>query len=89
MSYNTVSELAYDPSIQRRVAACAALQGLPNPVKWASDRAWQLAAQSGWSEAYASARDANTQANYQPGADESVITDEMILAAVQALTVDV
>lgn len=69
-------------SLQRRVIACAALEGLASPVQWAVDHSWPLAAQPGWGAAYASALESN---NLNPGKDEAVITDSMILAAVQSI----
>ncbi len=86
MSYNTVADIAYDTAIQRRVAACGATEALPNPVQWASERAWQLAAQPGWAAAWQSALAAHPEGGYLPGRDEAAITDAMILAAVQSLT---
>lgn len=82
MSYNTAADLAYDMSLQRRVIACVALEGGADPVQWASKKAWPLAAQPGWADAYASAIATETP---DPGKDEAVITDAMILAAVQHL----
>lgn len=84
MSYNTTADLAYDMSLQRRVIACAALEGITDPVQWAVNHAWPLAAQPGWGEAYAYAKAGETP-NPDPGKDEGVITDGMILAAVQSL----
>ena len=49
---------------------------------WAQQQPWALSAQPGWDAAYASAIAAKNPA---PGADEAVISDGMILAAVQAL----
>lgn len=80
MTYNTVAWIAYDSSIQRRVAACAAIEGLNNPVQWASARAWTLAARPGWADAWNTASD-----GHDTGSNESVITDAMILEAVQAI----
>lgn len=82
MSYNTVSAMAYDGHLLQRVTACAALEETPSPVQWASERGWQFAAQPGWAAAYASAIATGTT---DPGKDEAVITDAMILSAVQSL----
>ncbi len=82
MSYLTQADLADDGMIRRRVTACAALEGIGNPDAWAYERRWQLSAQPGWSAAY---EHAVTSGREDPGADPAVITDAMILAAVQAL----
>jgi hypothetical protein len=82
MSYLTVSRIAADPFMRLRCGACAAVEGIPDPENWAFRNSLLLASQPGWSEAWDSALAAG---NEQPGADEAVITDGMILAAVQAL----
>lgn len=80
MSYLTQSLLASDKDIYSRVTACAATQGIESPEAWANQRRWELSAEPGWDPAYASAIAAGVT---DPGAAESVITDQMILAAVQ------
>lgn len=82
MSYNTQAALAVDPDIRNRVAACAATQGMPSPVQWADTYLWRLSGSPGWDDAYAYAVASD---NARPGYDEAVITDGMILAAVQAV----
>ena len=81
MSYNDVADVAEDGGLFRRVSAAAAKEGEEQPQWWAQQNAWHLAASPGWGEAYASAR-ANNVPN--PGTNEGVITDGMILSAVQA-----
>ena len=85
MSYATVSGIRRDPWIKERVTACVAIEGGASPDQWVSDHAWSLAAQPGWAPAWESALAAHPEPEYQPGRDEAVITDSMILAAVQAL----
>lgn len=85
MSYATVSNIRRDPWVRERVTACAAIEGVGDPDQWASDRAWALAAQPGWAEAWESALAAHPEDGYLPGQDEAVITDQHILAAVQSL----
>lgn len=84
MSYGTLARMATDPDLHARLAACAATEGMtsPHPLAWASNHQWQLAASPGWDAAYAHALATGVQ---NPGASESVITDGMILAAVQPL----
>ena len=84
MSYRTLACLATDPDLHARLAACAAAEGMtdPHPLAWASNHQWQLAASPGWDAAYSYALATGVP---HPGADEGVITDGMILAAVQPL----
>jgi hypothetical protein len=65
-----------------RCGACAAVEGIPDPENWAFRNALLIAAQPGWSEAWESAL---ATGNEYPGSDDAVITDGMILAAVQAV----
>lgn len=82
MSYYTQALLAQDQDIILRCTAAAAREGIPDPAYWAQTRLWQLSAQPGWDDAYASALASKVE---NPGRDEGVITDHMILSAVQAL----
>lgn len=82
MSYKVQADLADDAALRRRVAACAASEGVTDPDGWAYQHRWALSAQPGWVEAY---RDAIASGVREPGADENAITDGKILAAVQAL----
>lgn len=82
MSYQTQAILARDNDIILRLAACAATQNIENPEQWAWNRSWKFSAQSGWDTAYAAAIKANTE---NPGKSETIITDSMILKAVQAV----
>lgn len=79
MSYLTQARLASDGSLMQRVTACAASVGVADPQFWVQQRAWVLSAQPGWVEAYAGSGES------KPGADESAVTDTMILEAVRAL----
>lgn len=74
--------MAQDYDLQRRITACAAVEGKNDPLSWAPSRMWSLSATPGWDEAYASAIAGGISA---PGKSETVITDAMILAAVQPL----
>jgi hypothetical protein len=82
MSYNTQACLARDGDLLLRAAACAATEGILEPETWAWKRQWQFSAQPGWDEAYSYAISASVE---NPGAQENVITDSMILSAVQAI----
>lgn len=82
MSYWYQADLADDSSLRRRVIACAAREGIDDPETWAYAQRWKLSVQPGWVEAFASAKAGEME---DPGREEAVISDGMILAAVQAL----
>lgn len=82
MSFRTQATLAEDYTLHRRIAASAAREGIPNPMEWTQARAWAFSAQPGWDAAYESAI---LVGNSVPGSTNTVITDNMILAAVQAI----
>jgi len=81
MSYSTISICAHDSSLTARITAAVAKEGRDNPEAVASELVWPVAAASDIEAAYASALAAD---NPDPGGDEAVITDQMILSAVQA-----
>lgn len=95
MSYATVSVIAQDPDIAARVRGCRASEVVANQYTSMStmrDRLdlsaamWLLAAAPGWTTAWESALAATRPVDAPPiGADPAVITDGMILSAVQAL----
>ena len=83
MSYLTQHTISTDPAMTGRVAQAAAGEGAPgDPDAWTWQwrRAWASA--PGWDDARESAQAGGIP---DPGADESVITDAMILAQVQAM----
>jgi hypothetical protein len=82
MTYLTIAAVAEDTAVRRRISACAAVEGVPDPETWAYRNSLSLAAQPGWAAAWESA---DAAGNPDPGSDPAVITDGMILAAVQAL----
>lgn len=84
MSYSSISALSQDPDLKARLAACAAVEGKGDgfPEWWVESNKWTLAITPGWGDSYAYAV---AVGNERPGNDESVITDAMILAAVQPL----
>jgi hypothetical protein len=83
VSYWDISLMAADADLTSRVSASAAQEGKPDPRNWAADHMLVLAASPGWSEAWASALAADPP-NPSPGRDAGVITDGMILSAIQA-----
>ena len=90
MSYNHIAQAAQDVNLRLRVAACISTQTgfvwpervTNHPIALADSLQWELCGSPGWGDAYAYAV-ANEIEN--PGADESVITDAMILSAVQSV----
>lgn len=82
MTYAQVYEMSQNASLQRRIAAAAAQQGQDNPSAWASLYVLNVCASPGWEDAWAAGL-ASDQAGADTGAREDVITDAMILAAVQ------
>ena len=81
--YISIADLADDRALQRRITACMAQDGVARPEDEAYAARWAIAAQPGWGAAWASA-----QAAGRPdiGAQPDVISDGMILAAVQAVS---
>lgn len=84
MSYFAQAALAFDGDFASRVTACASTQAFAaaDPVTWAADHRWQIAAAPGFADAYSSAIAGDVE---RPGADQAVISDEQILSAVQTL----
>jgi hypothetical protein len=83
MAYYDVSLMVADYDLNRRIIACAAqeLSGV-EPVQWVADHAYVICSQPGWAEAWSSAIASSVP---NPGRDEGVITDGMILSATQAV----
>jgi hypothetical protein len=87
MAYNDVALLANDQGFISRTAAAYATETLSDadhdyPVDWANQHSWDLAAQPGFGDAYASALASGTP---DPGTDPAVISDAMILSGIQAI----
>lgn len=81
MSFGTINRCANDSAFIGRVTACLAAEGDVNPSVAVGGYVWPVASAADVEAAYASALEAD---NPDPGGDESVITDGMILSAVQA-----
>ena len=81
-SYNDIAALAVDIHFHNRVAACIATLGEPTPTAWADTHQWPMAAQPGLGAAYGYALRTGVP---DPGQNPAVITDQQILAAVEAL----
>ena len=84
MSYLTHAHIAYSPGIRGRVTACAAREGADDPQRWANAVIWQLVGDD-WIAAWESYQAAHPQHDEDDiGEHPDVITDQMILSAVQA-----
>jgi hypothetical protein len=89
VSYLTQNEISENQAMNARVAQAAAQEGRTDPDYWTyhSRRTW--AAAPGWDAAWESAKVSHPPVEgepaYDPGADESVITDPMILSQVQVM----
>lgn len=81
MSYATINQCAHDLAFSGRLTAAAAQEGATAPESEAARLVWPVSAAADVEAAYASALAAG---NPNPGGDETVITDGMILSAVQA-----
>ena len=87
MAYYDLAQLADDDDFKDRIGAAAQSEGLVDTgsgrvEQWVADYRWTLAGTAGFADAYASGI-ANHLPN--PGRDPSVISDAMILSAIQAL----
>lgn len=90
MSYNSIAAIQQDNDLRMRLTACAAIENADqNPWGWVDMNMWKFAAQPGWGDTYAPALAAydpeNPGTTPSPGKNEEVITDNMILTAVQSL----
>lgn len=86
MAYQSIVEMSRSTTLQMRIAACAAMEGIEDPQTWAAQRMWKFASQPGWADAWSYASDTYTdEKNPNTGARPDVIGDAMILASVQAL----
>ena len=95
MSYLDQSAIANNAAMFERVAQCATEQlKEPNGDTWAHENRREWAAAPGWDDAWASALASHPPPAagepftgvYDPGSDEAVITDSMILSQVQGMT---
>lgn len=88
MAFHDVALLHGDADFLLRASACYAVEPDTDsdPDAWASAHAWDLASAPGFGDAYASALAGGLT---HPGADQSVISDNQILAAVQYLLAQV
>ncbi len=82
MSYKSVADMAENFALNRRITAGAAKESIDNPQSWVATFRWEVASQPGWDAAWDSAI---AGGDTDPGNNEAVITDGMILSGVQAV----
>lgn len=87
MGYADIAALQQDADFNVRTQACYATEtlevnGALDPGSWTAQHSWDMAAQPGFGDAYASAVAGQVP---RPGNDASVISDAQILGAVQSL----
>lgn len=82
MAYSDVALLATDQDFMNRTRAAVAAEGEDDVNVWVQNHQWQMASAPGFGDAYASALAGSVE---NPGNDPSVISDSMILSAVQAI----
>jgi hypothetical protein len=90
MSYLTQNEIASNNTMQARIAQAAASEGATNdPDRWTYEHRRVWAAAPGWDEAWEYSKlthpPVEGEPDYDPGKDEAVITDGMILSQVQSI----
>jgi len=93
MSFNSLNQASTDPGLNTRTIACVQQQAHQNPALTATDYAATVIANPAEGVRMVWPVALNTEAEYSsalangvpnPGSDESVISDAMILSAVQA-----
>jgi len=90
VSYLTQNEIASNRAMLDRVAQAAAQENkASDPDRWTYENRRDWAAAPGWSEAWESFRASHPPVEGEevadPGKDEGVITDGMILSQVQSM----
>lgn len=83
MTYTNIANMRDSDSLRRRIVACAAQEAKPVPENWVTTRIWQIVAHDyAWAAAWDYAVGTGVP---DPGKDEGVITDAMILSVVQPM----
>lgn len=85
MAFSDIATLSSDGDFIARTRACAATEGVADPVAWSNEYQWQMAATPGFGDKYASGIVNGIE---RPGNDPGVISDGDILSAVQAIGID-
>ena len=87
MTYSTVVLMQKSESLRKRIIAAVAVENFtPSPEQWTNDQLWFLVSSTEWQTAWTNAQKQadNNKINPDTGARDDVITDTMILGAVQA-----
>jgi hypothetical protein len=86
MSYLTQDTISDNEAMRDRVSQCAAGEQIPDADHWAFENRRIWAAAPGWDAAWESSLVSQPPGSgYDPGKDEAVITDGMILSQVQGM----
>ena len=86
MSYLSQNEIGSNQSMMNRVSQAVAQETQSVEAdRWSYEHRRIWAAAPGWDAAWESAKVSHPEPEYDPGEDEGVITDSMILAQVQAM----
>jgi hypothetical protein len=84
MTYKAVADMVKSTSLMEREYAAIAKEGIDPPDGWQYAHRWKIASSPAWDSAWDSALAAHPDdPDYDPGADEGVITDGMILSTIQ------
>jgi hypothetical protein len=94
MSYLTENEIASSRAMLDRVAQAAAGEGVAgDPDRWVYENRRKWAAAPDWAEAWEYSKlthpPVEGEPAYDPGLDEAVITDTMILSQIQSMIVPI
>lgn len=82
MAYSDIALLTTDNDFIFRIRACSSTEGELDPIQWTQDHIWQMASMPGFGDKYSYAI---LNGVARPGNDQSVISDNDILSAVQSL----
>lgn len=87
MSYSALHRMRQSNGLRERLTAAAAQEGSADPDLWVHSNTWAIVSDPEWVSAWTYAEGTAT-VNHNPdiGAREDVITDGMILSAIQART---
>lgn len=86
MAYKDIVDMAGSQSLTSRIVAAAAQESVDEPLAWVQSRIWKFAASPGWADAWAYANGtATVNNNPDTGVRDDVISDAMILSAVQSV----
>lgn len=84
MTYKSIAAMAQDQALTSRIMACAAQQKKPDFPNWVRNKIWIIVSSgSDWAAAWDYAIGTNVS---NPGNNEGVITDQMILSIVQPMS---